>query len=77
VPGRTRRRRPVAAGGRLVRVDTALIDAAAALATRVGISAYDAGYVAAAQQLAATLASCDEPDLVSYGLAALPTSPRS
>lgn len=58
--------------GQLVRVDRALADSAARLAREHGLSAYDAAYLAAARQLGAALASCDQRDLVAPGLAALP-----
>ena len=58
--------------GTLVRVDRLLADAAASVVHEFGISAYDAGYVAAARLLEATLASCDVRDLVDNGLAVLP-----
>jgi predicted nucleic acid-binding protein len=38
------------------------------------LSAYDAGYVAAARKLGVPLASCDERDLVRSGLAQLPSA---
>ena len=58
--------------GALVRFDRELADHAAALVARHAISAYDAAYVAGAQRFGAPLASCDERDLVSRGLARLP-----
>jgi len=63
----------IATYGRLVRIDRALAGAAARITREHRISAYDAAYVAAAQALAAPLASCDERDLVGRGLATLPT----
>jgi predicted nucleic acid-binding protein len=60
--------------GTLVRVDRQLGTEVAQLATEHGLSAYDAGYVAAARRLGVTLASCDERDLVRPGLAELPST---
>ena len=62
----------IAALGTLARVDAGLGERAAELAHEHGISAYDAAYVAAAEREHASLASCDERDLVSRGLAKLP-----
>jgi hypothetical protein len=56
----------------LIRVDRLLGDRCAELAHRHGSSAYDAAYVAGAERVGAPLASCDECDLVSRGLARLP-----
>lgn len=58
--------------GVLVRVDGSLAATAESLASEHGISAYDAGYVAAARHLQAPLASCDYRDLVGKGLAQAP-----
>ena len=58
--------------GALVRVDRALAERSAELARQHTISVYDAAYVAGAERLGAPLASCDERDLVSHGLAKLP-----
>lgn len=58
--------------GVLVRVDRALSERAAELARQHKISSYDAAYVAGAERIGAPLASCDERDLVSRGLAKLP-----
>jgi predicted nucleic acid-binding protein len=58
--------------GVLVRVDRELAERTAALSREHGISAYDAAYVAGAEQIGAPLASCVERDLVSRGLAMLP-----
>lgn len=58
--------------GALVRVDRELDERTAELARRHTISAYDAAYVAGAERIGAPLASCDEQDLVSRGLAKLP-----
>jgi predicted nucleic acid-binding protein len=60
--------------GTLVRVDRQLGDDVARLAAEHGLSAYDAGYVAAAGRLGVVLASCDERDLVRPGLAQLPST---
>ncbi len=60
--------------GILVRVDSDLSEQIARLAVDQKLSTYDAGYVAGAQRLGVTLASCDERDLVSAGLAELPTT---
>jgi predicted nucleic acid-binding protein len=62
----------IAAYGRLVRVDHALGRTLARLAREHRLSAYDAAYLAAAERVDATLASCDERDLVGPGLARLP-----
>lgn len=58
--------------GTLVRVDRALGDRVAELCRRQTLRAYDAAYVAGAERIGAPLASCDERDLVSRGLAKLP-----
>lgn len=58
--------------GGLVRADSALVEAATALAREHTLSAYDAAYVAAARSASCTLVSCDVRDLVSAGLAVLP-----
>jgi predicted nucleic acid-binding protein len=60
--------------GTLVRIDRQLGDEVAKLASERSLSAYDAGYVAAARKLGVELASCDERDLVRTGLARLPSS---
>ena len=49
-----------------------LLTRAAELAERHTISVYDAAYAAAAGDAGYRLVSCDERDLVSKGLAALP-----
>ena len=64
----------IAEFGTLVRVDHRLGDEVAQLAAEHGLSAYDAGYVAAARKLGVTLASCDERDLVRPGLAQRPST---
>jgi predicted nucleic acid-binding protein len=58
--------------GTLVRVDGPLAERAAQIARQHGLSAYDSAYVAGAERLGIPLASCDERDLVSRGLARLP-----
>jgi predicted nucleic acid-binding protein len=58
--------------GALVRVDRALAERTAELSREHSLSAYDAAYVAGAERVGAPLASCDERDLVSRGLAKLP-----
>lgn len=63
-------------GGVLVSTDT-LLARAAEIAERHTISVYDAAYAAAAGEAGHHLVSCDERDLVSKGLAALPASVRS
>lgn len=60
--------------GTLVPVDAGLGDDVARLATEHALSAYNAGYVAAARKLGVTLASCDRCDLVRPGLAQLPST---
>src|SRR5207245_2680532 len=60
--------------GSLTRIDARLGERAAELCATHQISAYDAAYVAAAERQGALLASCDERDLVSRGLAQLPGS---
>jgi len=59
--------------GALLRADKDLLDVTARLATDQSLSAYDAAYVAGARRLGLPLASCDERDLVSAGLAELPS----
>lgn len=60
-------------GGVLPSTDT-LLTRAAEIAERHAISVYDAAYAAAAAEGGQRLVSCDERDLVSKGLAALPAS---
>lgn len=60
--------------GTLVRLDLDLSEKITRLAVDRKLSAYDAGYVAGAQRLGVTLASCDERHLVSAGLAELPAT---
>jgi predicted nucleic acid-binding protein len=54
----------------------ALLTRAAELAERHTISVYDAAYAVAAADSGRQLVSCDERDLVSKGLAALPADPQ-
>jgi predicted nucleic acid-binding protein len=63
-------------GGVLTSTGT-LLTRAAEIAERYTISVYDAAYAAAASDAGHRLVSCDERDLVSRGLAALPTHTRS
>ncbi len=58
-------------GGVVTSTDT-LLTRAAEVAERHRISVYDAAYAAAADEGGHRLVSCDERDLVSKGLAALP-----
>ena len=60
-------------GGVLASTGT-LLARAAEVAERHTISVYDAAYAAAADEGGHRLVSCDERDLVSKGLAALPAS---
>jgi predicted nucleic acid-binding protein len=60
-------------GGVLPSTDT-LLAKAAAIAERHTISVYDAAYAAATEEGGHRLVSCDERDLVSKSLAALPAS---
>jgi predicted nucleic acid-binding protein len=62
----------IAEFGALVRIDRQLAEHTAELSRQHAISAYDAAYVAGGERLGAPLASCDERDLVSRGLAKLP-----
>ena len=59
--------------GALVRVNRTLAEQITVLSAQHALSAYDAAYVAGAQHLGVPLASCDERDLVSRGLAHLPS----
>jgi len=63
----------VAGDGGLVRADAALLGDAVAVAEEKGISVYDAAYVVAARSSRRELVSCDRRDLVSRGLARLPS----
>jgi predicted nucleic acid-binding protein len=58
--------------GILVRVDRPLGERAAEIARQHDLSAYDAAYVAGAERLGVQLASCNERDLISRGLARAP-----
>ena len=58
--------------GILVRVDQPLAERAAQIARQHSLSAYDAAYVAGAERLGVPLASCDQRDLISRGLARAP-----
>lgn len=62
-------------GGVLLSTDT-LLTRAAEIAERHTISVYDAAYAAAGDEGGHRLVSCDQRDLVSKGLAALPASTR-
>lgn len=62
-------------GGVLLSTDT-LLTRAAEIAERHMIAVYDAAYAAAADEGGHCLVSCDERDLVSKDLAALPASTR-
>jgi predicted nucleic acid-binding protein len=62
----------IADDGGVVISTSALLTRAAELAARYTISVYDAAYVAAVEAGDRSLVSCDERDLVSKGLAALP-----
>jgi predicted nucleic acid-binding protein len=67
----------IAEDGGVLASGTALLTRAAELAEHHAISAYDAAYAAAAIETGLRLVSCDERDLVSRGLAALPVDARS
>lgn len=58
--------------GGVVPSTDALLTRAAEIAERHAISVYDAAYAAAADECGHRLVSCDQRDLVSKGLAALP-----
>lgn len=62
----------LAADGGVLASTSSLLARAAELAERHAISVYDAAYVAAAGEADRRLVSCDQRDLVSKGLAALP-----
>lgn len=57
----------------LIASDMAMLGEAAQLAAEHSISVYDAAYVVAARAAGRDLVSCDERDLVSNGLALLPS----
>jgi predicted nucleic acid-binding protein len=59
--------------GGVIASTRALLARAAELAQRHTISVYDAAYVAAVGEAERTLVSCDTRDLVSKGLAVLPS----
>jgi predicted nucleic acid-binding protein len=60
--------------GGVIASGSALLTRAAEIAEQHGISAYDAAYVAAGSEAGLRLVSCDKRDLVSRGLAMLPTN---
>lgn len=60
--------------GTLIRVDPLLGDEIAGLAHEHGLSSYDAAYLAGSRRLGVSMASCDHRDLVSTGLAELPSA---
>jgi predicted nucleic acid-binding protein len=62
----------VAGDGGVVPSTDTLLTRAAEIAERHTISVYDAAYAAAADEGGHRLVSCDERDLVSKNLAALP-----
>ena len=62
----------LAIDGGVIRADTVLLQRAAEIAETYGISAYDAAYVAGAEQAGGELVSCDVRDLISRGLARRP-----
>lgn len=62
--------------GTLARVDEVLLADAIALATKHGLTAYDAAYVAAAHKHEWTLVSADLKDLVKPGFALAPDDPQ-
>lgn len=59
-------------GERIVRVDPTLVASAIEVASKHGLTAYDAAYVAAARRNGWQLVSLDVRDLVSKGLAVTP-----
>jgi predicted nucleic acid-binding protein len=63
----------IADDGGVIASTSGLLTRAAELAERHAISVYDAAYVAAAGEGDRRLISCDERDLVSKGLAVIPT----
>lgn len=58
--------------GSMAKVDVELVNSTVEIATRHGLTAYDAAYVAAALRNGWTLVSTDVRDLVSKGLAVTP-----
>lgn len=64
----------ISGDGGVVTSTTILLSRAAKLADEHAISVYDAAYVAAADEVGATLVSCDIRDLVGRGLASSPAS---
>jgi predicted nucleic acid-binding protein len=64
----------ISSDGGVVLSTTSLLTRAAQLAEEHDISAYDAAYVAAANQTGGTLVSCDIRNLISKGLASSPAS---
>lgn len=62
----------LAGDGGVLSSTSLLLAQASAIAERHAISVYDAAYVAAANEAGHRLVSCDERDLVSKDLAALP-----
>lgn len=67
----------IAGDGGIVASTDLLLRNAAELADRHAISVYDAAYLAAAGEADRELVSCDTRELVSRGLAVLPTSARA
>ncbi len=63
----------LAEDGGLIRADSQLLRDATLIAEEHGISVYAAAYVAAARIANGQLVSCDVRDLVSLGLACLPS----
>ncbi len=63
----------VGTDGGLVRCDESLLASAATIAQEHNISVYDAAYVSAARLVDGRLVSCDVRDLVSQGLACVPS----
>jgi predicted nucleic acid-binding protein len=62
----------IAMDGGVTSASISLVSRAVEVAAEHGISVYDAAYVAAADQVGATLVSCDIRDLVDNGLAIPP-----
>lgn len=59
-------------GGQVATIDSGLVELSLELLGRHGLTAYDAAYVAVAEQHGWTLVSTDVTDLVSKGLAVTP-----